>query len=147
MKILLSLLSLFVLAACGGKDKTAALSDRIRQTWTVNVARENSTVVYTKGAASNTKPAYATFKLDLSNTQTQRVVLTEIDGNSFTGTWTLSADEKKLTLGGLTPQPTGTNGILEFTLNGEPSDISLNLTRTTANLKTGGTINGYELVK
>ncbi len=132
------------LTSCGG-EKTVALSDRLRKVWTVRVAQENGTTVYTKGAASNAKPAYANVKLDLSDTQSQTARLTEVDNATFVGTWALSADEKKLTLSGLNPQPTGTNGTLDYAIEGEVTDTQLILNRTTASLKTGGTLNRYEL--
>lgn len=132
------------LFACGG-DKTPPLSDRLRKVWTVRVAQENGTVVYTKGGASNTRPAYANFRLDLSNTQAQTARLTETDNTTFVGAWALSSDEKKLVLNGLTPQPTGTIGTVEYLIEGEVTEAQLTLSRTTANLKTGGTINRYEL--
>lgn len=135
----------FLLTACP-KPKTPPLSERIAKTWSANIVREGSTVVYTKGAASNQKPGYSSFKLVLTNVNgTRNVTLTEVDGNTFSGTWELSADEKKLILRNLTPQPTGTNGVIEFTINGEVTDTQLNLTRTAASLKTGGTINDYQL--
>jgi hypothetical protein len=135
----------FVLTACP-KAKTPPLSERIAKVWTAGTVKENGTVVYTKGGASNTKPGYTSFKLDLKNVNgTKTVTLTEVDGNSFTGTWELSADEKKLILRGLTPQPTGTNGVIEYTINGDVTDTQLSLTRTAASLKTGGTINDYQL--
>lgn len=135
---------ILVSAAC--KPKVVPLSEKIAKTWTANIVKEGSTVVYTKGASSNVKPGYTSFKLALSNPSGSRTAtLTEVDGNTFTGTWELSADEKKLILRNLNPQPTGTNGVIEFTINGDVTDTQLNLTRTAASLKTGGTINDYQL--
>ncbi|MBC7890808.1 MAG: hypothetical protein H7Y12_01230 [Sphingobacteriaceae bacterium] len=133
------------LTACP-KNKTPPLSERIAKAWSANSVKEDATTVYTKGGASNIKPGYASFKLDLRNVNgSLTVTLTDVDGNTFTGTWELSADEKKLILRNLNPQPTGTNGVIEFTINGDPTDTTFNLTRTTASLKTGGTINTYSL--
>jgi hypothetical protein len=56
--------------------------------------------------------------------------LTEFDGKKFSGTYSLSSDAKKLTLSGLTSTegaPSGTNGVLEFTVLSAPSATSLSL--------------------
>lgn len=140
------LLALVLLLTACPKPKPVPLSEKIAKTWSANVVKEGSTEVFRKGAASNQKPGYGSFKLALTNVNgTRNVTLTEVDGNTFTGTWELSADEKKLILRNLTPQPTGTNGVIEYTINGEVTDTQLNLTRTAASLKTGGTINDYQL--
>ncbi len=149
-KQLLSLCGLaalvLLITACPG-DKTPPLSERIAKAWSAGSVKADGTTVYTKGGASNIEPRYASFKLDLKNVNgTLTVTLTDVDGMSFTGTWELSADEKKLILRNLNPQPTGTNGVIEFTINGDPTDTTFNLTRTTASLKTGGTINTYSLI-
>ncbi|MFN8353344.1 MAG: hypothetical protein U0Y10_02775 [Spirosomataceae bacterium] len=125
------------------KDSTPPLSERIAKIWSANIVKEGSTVVYTKGATTNIKAGYVSFKLDLSSQTSAK--LTEYDGNSFTGQWALSADEKTLTLSNLNPQPTGTSGTIAFTIN-EANDTNLKITRTTASAKTGGTINDYQLV-
>lgn len=139
---------LAVLSGCGGSKETAKpLSDRIRQVWMVNVAKENSVIVYTKNGTGNVKPGYAQFRLDLSDTQQQTVRLTETDNVTLVGTWALSADNTKLILSGLTPQPTGSNGTLDYTVDGDASETILNLNRSSQNLKTGSTNSRYELVK
>ncbi len=145
VRILFGLTAL-VLFAAACKPKVVPLSEKIAKTWTVGTVKENSTVVFTKGGASNVKPGYSAFKLVLTNANgTQTATLTEVDGSTFTGTWELSSDEKRLTLRNLNPQPTGTNGVIEYTINGDVTDTQLNLTRTAASLKTGGTINDYQL--
>lgn len=135
---------LFLALACGGGGETP-LSERLRKVWTVQTAKHDGTLVYTKGGANNLEGRYASFRLDLSNAQSQTVTLTEVDGTVFTGTWALSADNKKLTLNGLNPQPTGTNGTVELVIEGEVTNARLVLNRSTASLKTGGTLNRYEL--
>ncbi|QHW01598.1 hypothetical protein GJR95_38050 [Spirosoma endbachense] len=130
---------------CGTKEPEKSLSERIRQVWTVNIAKENSTTVYTKGGTGNPKPGYSQFKLDL--TQEQTVRLTEVDNNTFVGTWALSADNTKLTLSGLTPQPSGSNGTIEYTVDSDASETVLNLNRLSQNLKTGSATTRYELIK
>ena len=138
-----------LLSGCGGgsKDTPKPLSDQIRQVWIINVAKENGIVVFTKGGTNNIKPGYTQFKLDLSNTQQQTVRLTEFENSTFAGTWALSANDTKLTLSGLSPQPTGSNGTIEYTVDAGASETTLNLTRASQNPKTGSTNNRYELVK
>jgi hypothetical protein len=145
VRVLFGLTALVLLAAAC-KTKVVPLSEKIAKTWTAGTVKENGTTVFTKGGTNNVKPGYSGFKLALSNVNgTQTATLTEVDGNTFTGTWELSSDEKRLTLRNLNPQPTGTNGVIEYTINGDVTDTQLNLTRTAASLKTGGTINDYQL--
>ena len=141
----LIVLALIPLAFSACKPKVVPVSEKIRKEWTANIVKEGATEVYRKGAATNVKPAYSSFKLDMKDQSAQNVRLTEVDGNSFVGTWELSADEKTLTLRNLTPQPTGTGGIIEFTISGEVTGTQLNLTRKSISAKTGGTVNDYQL--
>ena len=79
---------------------------------------------------------YSQFKLDLSIAGS--VTLTEFDGKKFTGSYSLSSDNKKLSLTGLTSSegaPSGTNGTLELTISGTPSATSLALETSTAYIK------------
>lgn len=48
------------------KDKAIPVSETIRHVWTAQTVRENSTIVYTKGATANIRN-YANFRLDLSS--------------------------------------------------------------------------------
>lgn len=139
---LFAALTVIVLMGSCKKDSTPPLSERIAKIWSANIVKEGSTVVYTKGAASNNKPGYSNFKLDLSSQTSAKLI--EYDGNTFTGQWSLSSDDKTLTLTNLNPQPTGTGGTISFTIN-EVTDTSLKITRTSASAKTGGTINDYQL--
>jgi hypothetical protein len=118
-----------------------SVAEKIKKSWTANQVTEAGTVVYTKAGATNTKPAYSKFKLDLSNASS--ATLTEFDGNSFTGTWEVVSD-KTLILKGLTPQPTGTAGTIEYAIT-EATTAVLKLNRTTANAKTGGAAVSYIL--
>lgn len=136
---LVILLSVSVLG-CGGKETAVPVSDRVKKVWTAQTVRENTTLVYTKGTTGNVRN-YGAFRLDLSNPPT--VSFTDWDGLTVTGQYELSSD-KRLVLKGLTPQPTGTSGIIEFTIN-SISDNQLDLTRTTSSPKTGGTTNQYIL--
>lgn len=130
----------FALSSC--KDKTVPVSEKIKKTWTANVVKEGSATVFTKGAATNTKPGYSSFTLNLLIAPS--VTLKEADGNSFTGQYELVGDTQ-LVLKNLTPVPTGTGGTITFTIN-SITDTALDITRTTVSQKTGGTINNYSLI-
>ena len=130
------------LAIIGCKPKVAPMSERIVNIWTANTVREGNSLVYTQGGATNLRPGYINFKIEIQTGGT--VVFTDFDGIRFTGQWTLEGDTK-LVLKNLTPQPTSTNGTIEFTIS-EFADGSMTLTRTTASTKTGGTVNVYQVV-
>lgn len=136
-------IAMFVTVGC--KKKPKPLSEIVAKVWNAQLVKEGSTTVYTKGAATNIRQGYTNYRLDLSNPQS--VTLKEFDGNSFTGQWSVeeTAAGNTLTLKNLNPQPTGTNGTVQFNIN-SASDAELILTRTAASQKTGGTINNYTLV-
>jgi hypothetical protein len=142
-KVLFSTLfsvGVFLFSACG--PKVAPVSERIAKVWIAAAVKENSTEVYKKGGTSNIKPGYSTYKLDLS--APPAVTIREIDGGTYTGTYTVTATT--LSIKGLTPQPTGTGGNLDFTitsLSDEGTDLIL--TSTTPYPKTGNTTNTYTL--
>lgn len=137
----LSLLILLgALMGCSG-SKPAPVSERIAKIWTASKVDENKITVYTRGGASNVRN-YTAFKLDLSQAPTVR--LTEVDGNTFVGKYSLPTDNR-LVLTDLNPVPTGlTTGTIEFTIN-SIDDNNLSLSRTTTSQKTGGTLNDYTL--
>ncbi|WP_026308518.1 hypothetical protein [Spirosoma spitsbergense] len=137
-----ALVTLLMVFGCGGgKTTVAPVSERIAKVWSASKVDQNATTVYMKGGTANTVPGYSTFKLDLSSPTSARY--TEVDGTTFIGTWSTPSDTR-LVLSGLSPQPTGTNGTIEFTI-GALTDTQLGLTRTTASQKTGGSINTYTL--
>jgi hypothetical protein len=142
----LVLLAFGVVVGCKPKAPAKPVSELIRKRWTAREVKENGTTVYTKGASSNTKPGYASFVLDMSGATGNNVRLTAVDGNQFAGNWALSSDNKTLTLSNLSPQPTGSNGTLEYTINGTVTETQLNLVRTTPDPKTGNSTNDYQLV-
>jgi hypothetical protein len=115
-------------------------ADQIKKVWTAQIVRENNVLVYTRNAAGNIRN-YTKFRLDLSNPPT--VSLTEFDGNSFVGKYELQGTTK-LILKELSPAPSGTGGIIEYNIS-SGSSTNLNLSRTAASPKTGGTLNQYEL--
>jgi hypothetical protein len=126
--------------SCNKKIKP--VSERIAKVWVANLVREGSRVVYDKNAVSNIRMNYTNFLLDLSNSQT--VTLREFDNQTFTGQWEVQEDTK-LILKNLSPQPTGTSGIIEYSIT-QLSNNDLKLTRTATSIKTGNTLNNYELI-
>ncbi len=136
---LLLLLTLLAMAGCD-KDKTKPLSDRIKHVWTAQIVRENTILVYTKGASANIRN-YGSFRLDLSSPPT--VKLTDFDGTTFAGTYALQG-ETRLVLSNLQPQPTSSGGMLEFTVNSAVG-TALDISRSTSSPKTGNTLNQYQL--
>lgn len=137
--ILFVSIGLFALSC---KTKVVPVSEKIKKTWTANIVKEGSTVVYTKGAPTNLKAGYSSFVLNLLIAPS--VTLKDFDGNTFTGQYELVGDTQ-LVLKNLNPVPTGSGGTITFTIN-SVTDTALDITRTTASQKTGGTINNYALV-
>ena len=135
MKNIILITFIFVIFSCGKKEDPAPaiipLSTKIKKVWTPETVKEAGALVYTKGATGNIKTGYSQFKLDLSNSTT--ATLTELDGNSFTGTWELQNDTK-LVLKNLNPVPSLTTGTIEFTVN-SASETILNISRTSQNPK------------
>ncbi|MGL4632091.1 MAG: hypothetical protein ACRCVT_12885 [Leadbetterella sp.] len=127
-----------------GKTSTSAdpektLSDKLKLVWGADVVQYGSTQVYKAGAAGNTTD-YSKYKLDLSSPP--NVTLTEFDGNSFTGKYSVAGSTVSLT--GLTPEPTGTGGKIDFTATIDASNV-LTLVATQNSPKTGNSKNTYVL--
>jgi hypothetical protein len=138
--LLWSLLVILALVSAGCKKKVKPLSERIAKAWTAESVKEGSTTVYTRGAASNVQPGYSGWKLNLT---TANASYTERDASTFSGSWELEGDSK-LILKGLNPEPTGSGGIMEFTIV-SIDDAKLVLRNVKASPKTGNTINEYTL--
>jgi hypothetical protein len=148
VKNLTLLLLALTFAACKKSTSTPApvvtaptVAEKIKKSWSANQVTEAGTVVYAKAGSNNTKPAYSKFKLDLSNAAS--AILTEFDGNSFTGTWEVVSD-KTLIMKGLSPLPSNSNGTIEYSIS-EASTTVLKLSRTTESAKTGGASVAYVL--
>lgn len=132
--VLISLLSVLTLS-CGssaGSDPAPTpkptVSQLVSKSWSANSVNWDGVIQYSKGATTNLVSGYAQFRLDL--TSTTAASLTEFDGRKFTGTHSLSTDNKKITMSGLTSAegaPTGTNGTIEFNIIGTPTATSLSL--------------------
>lgn len=142
MKNLFIILALFFIAACG-KQESKPLSDILKKNWVPNSVTENGTTVYISGGSGNTSPSYVNFKLNLN--EGGSLTLIEVDKTLFNGLWELSSDNKTLSLKNLNPQPTGTTGQIDFTII-NATETELKISRKSNNLKTGGTINVYELI-
>lgn len=122
------------------KASPPPVSELIAKVWTASKVEENNVTVYTRGVA-NPVHDYAKFRLDLS--KAPAVSYTELDGNTFVGKYSVPTDQR-LVLTELNPQPTGTNGTVEFTIN-SIDENNLKITRTGTSVKTGGTTNIYTL--
>ena len=112
--LFLSFFASLVLGACSSKsDPTPVtptpvtptpvaptVADLIKKVWSENAVSWDGVLQYAKGGTTNLVAGYSQFKLDLSIAGS--VTLTEFDGKKFTGSYSLSSDNKKLSLTGLT---------------------------------------------
>ena len=137
---------LLLVAGLGGcqPKPVSPITDLISKIWKANTVKEADLLVYTIGATNNIKPGYTNYRLDLS--QTEKVILKDVDGRVTTGTWSVSTDNKRLILVGLTPQPTNTGGTIEYYILTDPDGSSLRLERTAESRKTGNSVNQYALI-
>lgn len=111
-------------------------AELVKKVWSASVVQWDGTTQFDKSSSANLVAGYSQFRLDL--TSSTAVSLTEFDGKKFTGTYSLSSDAKKLTLSGLTSSegaPSGTNGVLEFTVLSAPTATSLTLETTATYVK------------
>lgn len=139
---LLSALLVLMAISFSCKEKVTPLKDRLSKSWVARIVKEDGNQVYSRGGSSNTKPGYDSFKLTLSSSGSATLV--DIN-QTFSGTFT--ATESAITLSGLTPEPTGSNGTLVYNIVSFPGDNSeLQLKMNEAYPKTGNTINEYTLV-
>lgn len=130
------------LVSCG--DKVDPISERVAKVWIPRIVLENSSVVYSAGGSGNIRPAYSSYRLNLSSPP--QVSLTDVDGQTYSGTYSIQG-ESTITVSGLTPEPTGTGGTLVYTINSSPEDGSeLIVTLNEPYAKTGNTINKYTLI-
>lgn len=112
--------------------------------------KEGSMIVYKDGATNNIIPGYSQFrlKLEIDDRPVKVAILTEFTGETFNGRWDLTEDDtgkQTLKLIALIPQPTNTNGTIEFEVKMITSK-ELQLNSLKDNPKTGGTINEYLLI-
>ncbi|QJD80221.1 hypothetical protein [Spirosoma rhododendri] len=140
---LAGLVVLSLLLGCHPKP-VASITDQLGRIWRAQTVKEGDVLVYTQGGSSNTKPGYASFRLDLSQPGVAK--LTDIDGRLLTGTWTISTNNQRLILADLNPRPTNTGGTIEYYIVEVPTSASLKLERTAESRKTGNSLNQYGLV-
>lgn len=154
-KLFLSLPILFafilVLSGCGKTAADPTPTELLTKNWSVDIAKHDNTQVYKKGAASNVAPGYNNYKLGLSGTGTNLTAsLTALDNTTFTGTWSLSSDNKTLTLSGLKnsagQNPTGTTGTIVYNISGTITAATVNLVSAAKDLKAGNTTVDLQLV-
>lgn len=139
--IVLLLVTVFIGSLTGCKKESAQpVSELIAKNWTLSKVEENNVTVYTRGATGNVRD-YSKFRFNLSSSPTANYA--DWDGVSTTGKYTVPTDTR-LVLSDMTPQLTGTNGTIEFTIN-SIDENNLKITRTTGSSKTGNTINIYTL--
>lgn len=135
------LIAILLLAACQPKKVEPA---DIGHIWKARTVKENGVLVYTEGSTGNIQPAYARFRIDLTNPD--QVAFMDVDGRKLTGKWTLSTDNGRLILENLSPPPSESSGNIEFYITTPPTGRQLALKRTNESRKTGNTVNEYELV-
>lgn len=145
MKKALSLITLFAITAifisgCG--ETIPPVSERVAKTWSARIVRHGGTIVYSRGNPNNLSPGYANYSLNLSSAPNAR--LTELEGTTFAGNYEVPSDSR-LILTNLSPEPTGSSGQLEYTIQEIAEDGSEMVIVGTAYAKTGGTINTYTL--
>lgn len=139
---LVTLLAFTLVFVSGCKEKVDPVSKRIAKTWTARIVKHGSSIVYSRGNANNSNPGYENYSLNLSSAPNVR--LTEVEGTIFTGNYEVPSDTK-LILNNLSPEPTGTSGTLEYTIQSISEDGSEMVIAGTAYAKTGGTVNTYTL--
>ena len=81
--VMIAVVGTVVVSSC--KKKPKPLSEIIGRVWSAQLIKHGSSVVYTKGAATNPTPGYLNFRLDLSSPTS--ATLKGGDGNTFTGQW------------------------------------------------------------
>ena len=142
---------IMVLSGCGKTAVDPTPTELLTKTWSVNVAKHDGTQVYQKGATSNIDAGYTNYKLALSGTGTNlTATLTARDNTTFAGTWSLSSDNKTLTLSGLKnsagQNPTGTTGTLVYNILGAITATAVTFETAVKDLKAGNSTVNLQLV-
>jgi hypothetical protein len=156
MKQFIVFLFAISLMACSGGEPaptptpptpTVNVADLVKKVWSVSSAQWDGVSKYDKSSTSNVVQGYSQFKLDLSTAGS--VKLTEFDGKVFTGSYSVSSDGKTLTLSSLTSAegaPTGTGGVIAYTILTVPTATALSLQQTSAYVKASSAIVKLALV-
>lgn len=145
MKIKLLLLSAFLFAITTSckRNKVVPISERIQKTYRAQSVSHDGTEVYSNTGGSNIVPNYSNFSMSFSPTGT--VSFRDITPQTFSGQY--QVNDYTLTLNGLNPEPTGSNGSLTFNISAISDDgKQLTLSANKANPKTGNTRNVYHLI-
>lgn len=116
--------------------------------------RENSVVVFEETSVTNIFPGYERYKMEFTGQSdaSPRVRFTEYTGEVFEGSWEIipynpsDPESFKLKLSNLSPQPTESNGIIEFQILSWTTGF-LELKAVKSNPKTGDSVNEYRLKK
>lgn len=126
------------------KKTDSDLLDKVSFIWKVNIAKEDGYTVYDENTSQYIKGYYSTFLIDLSSPP--KVKLTDIDGLTFEGLFSLDENSKQLLIQFNNEAPYGTNGKISYSME-LIDDDNLVLIRNSTNPKTGVTITTYNLVK
>jgi hypothetical protein len=135
-----------VVSSCSKSTPEPTVKEKLQRVWTASSVKWDADQVYAKTGTSS-RPGYSQFKLDLSNATA--AAMTDFDGNSFSGTWSLSSDDKTLTLSGLSGAngaPTGSGGKIEFSVIGTVSTTAVNLKTVAPQVKATSKIVDLNLV-
>ncbi|MES2794737.1 MAG: hypothetical protein V4683_02170 [Bacteroidota bacterium] len=142
--VIVALSIMIQLSGCKSSNKAKPVSEILKAVFFAQQVKHDNSIVYTKGAASNIVSGYSKLRIDLTSAST--VSFTDFDGNTFSGSYSLSADSKTLTFSNLTPIPTGSGGTVTFSiLSFQESPAQVVLSRSGTSVKTGNTINEYTL--
>ena len=137
----ISVLFIFAITACD-KNKLPSVQERISKLYTVDKVTHDGIIVFVRNGTNNLFPGYSSFRLDLSVPGTAN--LREYTNQNFAGTF--SATDNMLTLSGLNPVPSNSNGTVTYIIDSISDDGKMvQLTASSANPKTSNTINVYTL--
>ena len=142
---------MMVVISCG---KTATpeptATENMTKNWSVSIAKEGGSQVFQKGGTTNSAPGYGSYRLGLA--AAGAATLTAVDGTTFTGNWTLSTDNKTLTLTNLKNSsgatPTGSNpvGTVIYSVTSTITGTAVTLETASPDLKAGNKIVNLQLV-
>lgn len=141
--VLFSIITLVQVSGCKKSGPVAKpVAEILKAVFFAQQVKHDNTIVYTKGASSNTVSGYSKFRMDLSSALS--VSFTDFDGTTFNGTYVLTGNS--LVFSGLTPVPTGSGGTLTFNvISFQESPAKVVLSRAGSSVKTGNTTNEYTL--
>ena len=142
---------MLVVISCGKKatpEPTA--TEKMTKNWSVSIAKEGGTQVFQKGGTTNSAPGYGSYRLGLA--AAGAATLTAVDGTNFTGNWTLSTDNKILTLtnlknsAGVTPTGSNPAGTIVYDILSTITATTVTLQTASPDLKAGNKVVNLQLV-